>query len=342
METGIMHIDFTQGLVYAGQTLRKMRPVFLGLVFGIASVLAGPALAVHPYQKWADELGIDMNVSYDGTRIMEIEGGMIEVAEHRAPGKMYTEVQMQGMSSGVILREDLGKSYLLMPSMGFYKEESLEGGLLQASNGMEFSKIEKMDRETINGFPSTKYQTRFTDNDGKGAGFIWVTDSGVPIKMDMIYSDSKSKGMRISMEFTELNLREQDPAIFELPAGLQPMSFGDIGSIMNMGGGAANPGPATPPPAQTSDEGLAARQQACLQEASERAAQEREKAEKKRKFGRLMGAVARTASRMGVGPEIAGINRNVYEASATARDIEVIADELGITTDEVERCRNPN
>jgi hypothetical protein len=160
--------------------------------------------------------------------------------------------------------------------------------------------------------------------------------------MDMIYSDSKSKGMRISMEFTELNLREQDPAIFELPAGLQPMSFGDIGSIMNMGGGAANPGPATPPPAQTSDEGLAARQQACLQEASERAAQEREKAEKKRKFGRLMGAVARTASRMGVGPEIAGINRNVYEASATARDIEVIADELGITTDEVERCRNPD
>jgi hypothetical protein len=297
---------------------------------------------VHPYQTWADELGIDMNVSYDGTRIMEIEGGMIEVTEHRAPGKMYTEIQMQGMSSGVILREDLGKSYLLMPSMGFYKEESLEGGLLQASNGMEFSKIEKMNTETINGFPSTKYQARFTDNDGKGAGFIWVTDSGVPIKMDMIYSNKDAKGMRISMEFTELNLREQDPAVFEIPAGLKPMSFGDIGSIMQMGGAAANPGPATPPPAQASNDGLSASQQACLEEASARAAQERENAEKKRKFGRLMGAVSRTASRFGVGNDISAINRDIYNASATAQDVEVIADELGITTEDVERCRNAN
>lgn len=337
-----MQIDFSPASANAARTLQQLRPVFLGLVFGLVTVFAGPALAVHPYQEWADELGIDLNVSYDGTRVMEIEGGLIEVAEHRAPGKMYTEVQMQGMSSGVILREDLGKSYLLMPSMGFYKEDSLEGGMLQASNGMEFSKIEKMDRETINGFPSTKYQARFTDNDGKGAGFIWVTDSGVPIKMDMIYSNKDAKGMRISMEFTELNLREQDPALFEVPAGLKPMGFGDIGSIMQMGAGAANAGNATPPPAQTGNDGMSASQQACLEQASARAAEEREKAEKKRGFGRLMGAVARTASRMGVGSEIYKINRDIYNASATAQDIEVIADELGITTDEVERCRNPD
>lgn len=339
-----MQIDFAPGSANAGHRLQKLRPALLGLVLVLVTVFAGPALAVHPYQEWADQLGIDLNVSYDGTRIMEFEGGMFEVTEYKAPGKMYTEVQMQGMSSGVILREDLGKSYLLMPSMGFYKEESLEGGMLQASNGMEFSKIEKMDRETINGFPSTKYQTRFEDNNGKGAGFVWVTDSGVPIKMDMIYSDKKSKGMRINMEFTELNLREQDPAVFEVPEGLEPMNFGNIGALMKMGGGAASAGNATPPPAQaqTSNTGMSASQQACLEEASARAAEEREKAEKKRKFGRLMGAVARTASRMGVGPDISGINQDVYEATATAQDIQVIADELGITTDEVERCRNAN
>lgn len=232
-----MEINFAQRSVPAGQTRRSMRRLILGLVIGLVALLAGPVLAVHPYQKWADELGIDVNVSYDGTRVMEFEGGLIEVAEHKAPGKMYTEVQMQGMTSGVILREDLGKSYILMPSMGFYKEDSLKDGLRQASNGMQFSKIEKMDTETINGFPSTKYQTRFKDKNGKGAGFIWVTDSGVPIKMDMIYSDRKSKGMRISMEFTELNLREQDPAVFEVPEGLKPMNLRNMGSIMKMGAG---------------------------------------------------------------------------------------------------------
>ena len=55
-----------------------------------------------------------------------------------------------------------------MPSMGFYQEKTLEGGMLQTSNGMEFSKIAKVGKENINGHPSTKFKTRFVDNEGKG------------------------------------------------------------------------------------------------------------------------------------------------------------------------------
>ena len=80
--------------------LTAMTLVLLGLT------LNGAAWASHPYQAWADELGIDLNVSYDGTRVMEFEGGMIEATERRAPGKMYTETHVQGMSSAVILREE--------------------------------------------------------------------------------------------------------------------------------------------------------------------------------------------------------------------------------------------
>ena len=143
------------------------------------AVFASPVFAVHPYERWANELGIDMNVSYDGTRVMEIQDGSFEILERRAPGKMYTEMYMGNMTAGVILREDLGKSYTLMPSMGFYREQTLDDGMMQASNGMEFSKIEKVGSENVNGHSSTKYKTKFADNEGKGAGFIWVTDSGV-------------------------------------------------------------------------------------------------------------------------------------------------------------------
>ena len=109
---------------------------FVALCLGLPAAAKDSA---HPYQKWADELGIDLNVSYDGIRVMEFRGGTIEAVERRAPGKMYSEVQMGNMASGVILREDLEKSYLLMPSMGYYKEDSLKGGMLQASNGMDHS-----------------------------------------------------------------------------------------------------------------------------------------------------------------------------------------------------------
>ncbi|RLQ20509.1 hypothetical protein DWB85_17315 [Seongchinamella sediminis] len=322
-----------------GISLPGRMATFALLLLGLT--VNGPAWASHPYQKWADELGIDLNVSYDGTRVMEFEGGTIEATERRAPGKMYTETHVQGMSSAVILREDLGKSYLVMNSLGFYKEDTLEGGMLQAANGMEFSRIEKMGREPILGFPSTKYQTRFKDNDGKGAGFIWVTDDGIPIKLDMIYSNRDAKGMRIGMEFTELNIRPQDPSVFELPAGLKPMSLGGFGSMMKLPGSApaANTQAA---PATAGNSGASSAQEACLKEAAAKAAAQRDAQEKKNSFGRLMGAVARTASRFGVGSDIQEITRGLYDANATADDVQVVADELGISTDDVERCREAN
>ena len=298
--------------------------------------------SAHPYERWAEEFGIDLNVSYDGVRIIEFQGGQFETIERRAPGKMYAEVQMSNMTSGVILREDLQKSYILMPSMGFYKEESLKGGMLQASNGMEFSKIEKVGPEDIYGHPSTKFKTRFKDNEGKGAGFIWITDTGVPIKMDMIYSSSKFKGERISMEFIELNLREQDPVFFELPANLKPMGMSSLGDIMKMG---------TPPPATDSADSapstagggdLATRQQACIEEAAKAAEQQKSAKTKTKGFGRLMGKMARTANRLGISNKLGNVSRDIYDANVTADDVADIAEELGITEDDVERCKNPS
>jgi hypothetical protein len=201
-------------------------------VFGAMclALFASSVFAVHPYDRWAAELGIDQNVSYDGIRVMDFQGGQFEMIERRAPQKMFTEMNLGNMTTGVILREDLQKSYILMPSMGFYREASLLEGQSQAANGMEFRDIEKLGEEDVNGHPSTKYKTRFEDKEGKGAGFIWVTDTGVPIKMEMIYSTAEAKGQRLTMQLTQLNLREQDPSYFEVPANLKPMSMGNLGS----------------------------------------------------------------------------------------------------------------
>jgi hypothetical protein len=186
---------------------------------------------------------------------MDFQDGQFEMVERRAPDKMYTEMHLGNMTTGIILREDLKKSYILMPSMGFYREESLDDGLLQASNGMEFSEIEKLGKEDVNGHPSTKYKARFTDKQGKGAGFMWITDTGVPIKMDMIYSTSGEKGQRLTMQFTELNLREQDPAYFELPKNLKPMSMGNLGQLFGLG--SEQPATGSTGAATTSEQGAA-------------------------------------------------------------------------------------
>lgn len=305
------------------------------------------AADVHPYERWAKEFGIDMNVSYDGIRVMESKDGAFEAIERRAPGKMYLEVFMGNMTAGVILREDLEKTYILMPSMGYYKEDSLKDGKRQASNGMEFSKIEKVGREDINGHPSTRFATKFKDNEGKGSGTVWITDTGVPIKMDMTYSNRKMKGEQIEMQLKELNLREQDPAYFEVPANLKLMSMSNIGEMMQMGTASPDsattvPEPATtaPEPADPADSDLASRQQACIESAVQ-AAENKKNAEATKGFGRLMSKVARTASRYSNSKLLNNASREIYYANATASDVASISADLGITEQDVERCKDP-
>ena len=295
-----------------------------------------------PYDRWADELGLDLNVSYDGIRLLEFQGGQFEATERRAPGKMYTEIHMSNMTSGIILREDLQKSYTLIPSMGVYKEDSLKHGMMQAANGMEFSQIEKVGREDIIGFPSTKFKTRFKDKEGKGVGFVWVTDTGVPIKMDMIYSSAKAKGTRLSMQFTELNLREQDPAFFELPANLKPMGMSSIGNLMKMGAAAPGTESTSAAPSAFGGGDLATRQQACLEKAAKSAGQTKSAQSKTRGLGRLLGKMSRTANRLGISNKLGGVSRDIYDADATATDVADIAHELGITEADVERCKDPS
>lgn len=80
-----------------------------------------------------------------------------------------------------------------------------------------------------------------------------------------------------------------------------------------------------------------AARQACLQEKIA-AAQEAQK--KKRGFGKLLSAAARTASRFG-NQDVGQIASDVHAAGATADDLAGAARDLGLTEDEIAECDNP-
>lgn len=89
-------------------------------------------------------------------------------------------------------------------------------------------------------------------------------------------------------------------------------------------------------------EALQKAQQACLQEKIA-AAQESQK--KKRGFGSLMRAVTNTAARFGgnsgLARQVQETSYDIYRVDATADDWARAADDLGLTQDELEACRNP-
>lgn len=83
-------------------------------------------------------------------------------------------------------------------------------------------------------------------------------------------------------------------------------------------------------------------QRACLEEkiAATQATQK-----KKKGFGSLMKAVTNTAARYGgfdqLARELSETSRDLYDANATAKDWERAAKDLGLTTSDLEACRNP-
>ena len=206
------------------QFSKFMKVISAGLILTIGAI---PAMA-KTLQQWAVEYGIPMDASYDATRVMETAEGRFTIKEHHAPQKSRTEIAMGGVNGTMIVREDLGTAYFIMPEMNMYREMQQQEAMDQSVSGMQVSRVEEVGREEINGYDSRKFKTRFKDQNGKGAGFMWITDAGVPIKMDMIYKSRGMKGQRFKMELTDLNMRSQDPEQFELPQGLEPMSMGNM------------------------------------------------------------------------------------------------------------------
>jgi peptidoglycan hydrolase-like protein with peptidoglycan-binding domain len=126
----------------------------------------------------------------------------------------------------------------------------------------------------------------------------------------------------------------------EITGEVTPQLAGVIKAAMSNKNGATTqtaPAAAAQPSAEQDAAALQLAQQNCLEE-KYAAAQESKK--KKRGFGRLLRAVARTSFQLGNG----GLGRtasDIYSVNATADDLTGAAEDLGLTEDDLEECRNP-
>ncbi len=202
-----------------------MRIITIALFFALTAV---PAQA-DDMQEYLEKFGIDKNAAFSGTRHMETKDGQIDSFVRQDGGKTRMEMNVGEMSGVVITRPDIGKNYMLMPSMGMYRELDFKGLQEAGSSDVDFSEASKVGRETINGYDCTKFKARFKDKQGgEGGGYYWVSDDGILMKVDMIYQSRKQKGQRMVMEMRELEIGPQDPTEFEVPANLSKMGFGSM------------------------------------------------------------------------------------------------------------------
>lgn len=189
-------------------------------MFKRLSLLAVMCTAALASPSHADGLPVP-TVDYSADRIVESEAGTFDGKVYFTKDKERTETNAQGMQSVMILRRDQQLGWMLMPAQRMYQKLDLARAQEQSgSQTADSVTIEQLGAETVEGHDATKYKMLMKD--GSGGGFIWITQQGIPIKMDFLGKSGRDK-TRMTVTLTNLTIGAQDPALFELPGDYTAM-----------------------------------------------------------------------------------------------------------------------
>jgi hypothetical protein len=142
-------------------------------------------------------------------------------------GKRRQEMTMQGQIQTMIIRPDLGIMYMIMPGTNMAMEMALRPEMA----GADYEQIlalgpKAVGEETVSGLQTTKYRIESEAGSvaGQMTGHSWITEDGIVVKMEgEVMVDGKLQD--ISFLLQNVQRGPQDPALFELPAGLQVMKM---------------------------------------------------------------------------------------------------------------------
>jgi hypothetical protein len=168
------------------------------------------------------------SVEYSADRVMETSSGTFNGKVFATQDKERAETNMRGMQSVMILRRDKQIGWMLMPAQKMYMTMDFAKAQQQAGAAPDDKvEITEVGTETIEGFSTKKFKMLMKD--GTGGGFIWITEHGIPVKMDMLSKSGGDKS-RVTVTLTNLKIGAQDAQMFELPSGYTAMpSMGNMG-----------------------------------------------------------------------------------------------------------------
>ena len=166
------------------------------------------------------------DTEYSGVRQVVTAEGSFTQTVHHSHGKERSEMQMEGMSMISIIRPDKNVAWQLMPMQKMYMEMDMTSAKKMSGKAPDDVTIEKVGSDILDGINTTKYKLLMKDK--SAGGFIWLSPENIPVKMDFLSKEGKKK-QRITMTLKNLKVEPQEAALFELPAGYQPMpSMGNM------------------------------------------------------------------------------------------------------------------
>ncbi len=156
---------------------------------------------------------------------LEFSADMISKAKGRAmQGKIYVKndrsrMEMQGMPQYTIVRQDLKKTWSVMPGQKTYMEMAYQEADLPRDKMQGETSRKAVGSERIDGHPATKYEVTIKQGKNMTKTYQWIaTDINVPIK-------TAAADGSWEMEYRNIRVGSPPASLFELPAGFKKMAM---------------------------------------------------------------------------------------------------------------------
>jgi hypothetical protein len=165
---------------------------------------------------WAMTLG-DAKTGFSADRTLVIDGKTYHGKMWTMPGKERHEQNLNGIPAAFVLHNDTPLGELVLPELHTVVEFLLPPELhLFADPRLKRSPVGP---ESVNGIATTKYAIDETVPEGHGTGFLWLSDNGIPMKLDGTFTRTSGRVAHLHWELTDVHLGTQPASLFETPHG---------------------------------------------------------------------------------------------------------------------------
>lgn len=184
-----------------------MLPRLCTALIALFALLPGAALALPPVGE----------TPYSGRFAMDVAGQRVEGKVYHARDAERREMTVDGTEQVFILRPLQAEALMILPSANMAMRMPLppDPGL-EAAEAFARLNPEAVGEATVAGERTTIYETS-----GRLDGRFWITDDGIVMRME-----TETGRGRYAMELLDLERGEPDPALFEVPAGMQVVDGG--------------------------------------------------------------------------------------------------------------------
>ncbi|MBP7336493.1 hypothetical protein [Niveispirillum sp.] len=190
----------------------------------ISALLLGLGLSLVSQQAWADRLPPPV-AAFSASQNLTVDGVALSARLFHDKGLERRESRVDGLNNLLIIRPDRQEALVVQPESKVGMKLPLtdpEVGVVATTLSMLSGTAEGT--ETLAGEAVTRYRVQDITPDGSGFdGRVWATKDGIYVKLEGRTGGEGAAA--IAMSLSDIRRGPQNPALFEVPAGLSIMTL---------------------------------------------------------------------------------------------------------------------